>query len=263
MNIVVQENGRYVNSDATFLDSQCIDDDADQNVNHDTLTDSDEDGGDLVSGNAPSSHYTKVYELPARFDESWRGCTTSSRFSADGEFKFGQEFDYKKQLINMIRVYSVKRNQFFSVLESDKHKFVAECKRKKECGCTWRIRATKKHARRDMFKVVRYAGPHIPTCLGNVDNNDHAGITSQFIAREITDLLRTDPSLKVRTISELMKEKYGYVPSYKRSCLAKQKAISEIFGDWEASYSDLPHFMLALQHSNPGTVVHWYSFRYR
>ncbi|CAH9077629.1 unnamed protein product [Cuscuta europaea] len=114
MNMVAQENGRYVNNDSTFLDSQHIDDDADETVNHDTLTDSDEDGGDLVSANAPSSHYTKVYELPARFDESWRGCTTSNRFSADGEFEVGQEFDDKKQLINMVRMYSVKRNQFFS-----------------------------------------------------------------------------------------------------------------------------------------------------
>ncbi|CAH9069585.1 unnamed protein product [Cuscuta europaea] len=127
MNMVAQENGRYVNSDSTFLDSQHIDDGAYENVNHDTLTDSDEDGGDLVSGNAPSNHYTKVYELPAGFDESWRGCTTSSRFSADGKFEVGQEFDDKKQLINMVRMYFVKRNRFFSVVESDKHKWVAEC----------------------------------------------------------------------------------------------------------------------------------------
>ncbi|CAH9086466.1 unnamed protein product [Cuscuta epithymum] len=125
MNMVTQENGRYVNSDATFLVSQCNDDDADENVNHDTLTDSDEDGGDLLSGNAPSSHYTKVYELPVGFDELWKGCTTFSRFSADGEFEVGQEFDDKKQLITMVRAYSVKRNQFFSVVESDKHKWVA------------------------------------------------------------------------------------------------------------------------------------------
>ncbi|CAH9072192.1 unnamed protein product [Cuscuta epithymum] len=43
----------------------------------------------------------------------------------------------------MVSLYSIKRNQFYRVIESDKHEWVTQCKRKKECDCPWRIRATK------------------------------------------------------------------------------------------------------------------------
>ncbi|CAH9112394.1 unnamed protein product [Cuscuta epithymum] len=109
-----------------------------------------------------------------------------------------------------------------------------------------------------MFIVVRYPGPHSDTCVGNNDRDDHVAITSDFIARDVIDLIRTDPSLKVHTIIELLKEKYGYTVSYKCTWLGKQKAIDEIFGGWEKSYSELPYFMAALQHSNLKAIVHWY-----
>ncbi|CAH9071965.1 unnamed protein product [Cuscuta europaea] len=83
-------------------------------------------------------------------------------------------------------------------------------------------------------------------------------MTSDFIPKDVIDILRTDLSLKVHTIIELLKEKYGYTVSYMRAWMGKQKAIAEIFYDREKSYSEMPHFMTVLQHSNPGSVVHWY-----
>ncbi|XP_021750663.1 uncharacterized protein LOC110716351 [Chenopodium quinoa] len=44
---------------------------------------------------------------------------------------------------------------------------------------------------------------------------------------------------------------------YRRAWYAKGKAIADIYGDWESSYGRLPHFMQALQQSNPGTCVVW------
>ncbi|CAH9101750.1 unnamed protein product [Cuscuta europaea] len=255
--MVIEEEGRYVHNGASFVNGQGSDDDADDNINGDDMTESDEDDGDTVMATAPSSHFTRIYDLPEGFTDVWMSRAGMKRFTPEGEFEVRQQFDNKEQVINMVSLYPIKRNQFYLVLKSDKHKWVAECKRKKERDCPWRIRATKNKGNIDNFTIVRYPGPHSATCVGNTDSTDHVAMTSDFIAKDVIDILRTDPSLKVHTVIEMLKEKYGYTVSYKRAWMGKQKAIAEIFG-WEKSYSELPHFMTALQHSNPGTVVHWY-----
>ena len=47
--------------------------------------------------------------------------------------------------------------------------------------------------------------------------------------------------------------------SYIKAWKAKQKAIAQIYGDWEESYNDLPRLMTTLLNTNPGTVVEWYT----
>lgn len=46
---------------------------------------------------------------------------------------------------------------------------------------------------------------------------------------------------------------YKYHVSYKKAWMGKQKAISDVYGDWTNSYSKLPKFLSALIHFNPGT----------
>ncbi|CAH9066320.1 unnamed protein product [Cuscuta epithymum] len=51
-----------------FLDDQRTDDDDDDddnNINDDEMTESDEDDGDTVTATAPSSHFTRLYDLPS------------------------------------------------------------------------------------------------------------------------------------------------------------------------------------------------------
>ena len=48
---------------------------------------------------------------------------------------------------------------------------------------------------------------------------------------------------------------YQYHVSYKKAWIGKQKAISDVYGDWTTSYSKLPRFFSALMHYNPGTVT--------
>ncbi|CAH9112065.1 unnamed protein product [Cuscuta epithymum] len=254
LDMVVEKDDRYLHNGASFLDGHGTDDDADEHINDDAMTKSDEDDGDTVTATVSSSHCTRLYDLPSGFDDGWRSGTCVNRFTPNNEFEVGQQFDKKEQVINMVSLYSIKRNQFYRVLESDKHKWVAECKRKKDHDCTWRIRGTKKHASLDMFTDVCYPRRHSVTYVGNNDNDDHVAITSDFIIRDVIDLIRTDPSLKVQTIIELLKEKYGYRVSCRRTWLGKQRVINEIFGGWEKSYSELSYFMAALQHFNMGKL---------
>ncbi|CAH9090864.1 unnamed protein product [Cuscuta europaea] len=187
--MVIEEEGRYVHNGSSFVDGQGSDDDADDNINGDDMTESDEDDCDTITA---SNHFTRIYDLPEGFTDVCMSGAGMKRFRPEGEFEVGQQFDNKEQVINMVSLYSIKRNQFYQVLESDKHKWVAECKRKKERDCPWRIRATKNKGNLNSFTIVRYPGPHSATCVGNTDSTDHVAMTSDFIAKDMIDILRND-----------------------------------------------------------------------
>ncbi|CAH9102029.1 unnamed protein product, partial [Cuscuta epithymum] len=53
LDMVIQEDGRYLHNGASFVDGQGSDDDADENINGDDMTESDEDDGDTVTSTAP------------------------------------------------------------------------------------------------------------------------------------------------------------------------------------------------------------------
>ncbi|CAH9100514.1 unnamed protein product [Cuscuta epithymum] len=53
LDMVVEEEGMYFHNGASFVDGQDTDDDADENINGDDVTESDEDDGDTVTATAP------------------------------------------------------------------------------------------------------------------------------------------------------------------------------------------------------------------
>ncbi|CAH9119357.1 unnamed protein product [Cuscuta europaea] len=124
LDMIIQEDGRYLHNGASFVNGQGSDDDADDNINGEDMTESDEDDGDTVTATAPSTHFTRMYDLPEGFTDAWMSGSGEKRFTPEGEFEVGQQFDNKEQVINIVSLYSVKRNQFFRVIESDKYKWV-------------------------------------------------------------------------------------------------------------------------------------------
>ncbi|WOG99912.1 hypothetical protein DCAR_0519268 [Daucus carota subsp. sativus] len=73
----------------------------------------------------------------------------------------------------------------------------------------------------------------------------------RVIKRKITE----SPYLKVHNIMNQITSMYQYHVSYKKAWIGKQKAISDVYGDWTTSYSKLSRFFSALMHYNPGTVT--------
>ncbi|XP_021724591.1 uncharacterized protein LOC110691915 [Chenopodium quinoa] len=182
---------------------------------------------------------------------TWLGNNTYN-----GEFSVGQEFDSLHQLKDIVKSYSITKNQSFRVVESEPSKYVVECKRKKTHNCPWKLRAIK-DPMLPIFRVVKYNGPHANNCVGDIISGDHQNLTSEFVCNIILDLVRVDPSLKIRAIVQVIKDRTEFSITYRKAWLAKQKAIAIIFGDWEKSYEELPRYMQALQEANEGTVVHW------
>ena len=104
------------------------------------------------------------------------------------------------------------------------------------------------------LKIVRYK-EHKQDCSGHY-SDDHPLLTSDFVADLIVDMIRVDPAFKVKLVVNFVNTKYGFVITYKRAWLAKNKAINKVFGDWDKSFEELPRYLQALMQLNRDTVVH-------
>ncbi|XP_021733153.1 uncharacterized protein LOC110699974 [Chenopodium quinoa] len=137
-----------------------------------------------------------------------------------------QHFESLQQLKDVVKSYSIVRNQTTRVVEAEPEKYVVECKRKEQCSCSWRLRGVKDPTI-STFKILWYNGPHASHCVGDIDSVDHKLLTFEFVCNALLDVLRVDPSLKIKTIVQLVKEKFEFSITYKRAWLEKQKVRTD------------------------------------
>ena len=126
------------------------------------------------------------------------------------------------------------------------------CKKYLESGCGWKLRACKRNTH-GLFEITQYNSPH--SCLHSELSQDHPHIDASFIANEAQHLVKEQPSITVSALKAKIMKILNYTVSYKKVWKGKQKAIEQVFGDWDYSYSVLPKFMGALQYYNQGTIV--------
>ncbi|XP_057756102.1 uncharacterized protein LOC130975306 [Arachis stenosperma] len=110
-------------------------------------------------------------------------------------------------------------------------------------GCTWLIRVALR-ARKGTWEVRRYNGPH--TCLATSISSDHGQLDYHVICARILLLVKADAVVTVKVLQQATEADYGFKPSYRKVWMAKQKAVAQIYGDWEESYTELPRWMLGV-----------------
>ncbi|KAH9611124.1 hypothetical protein KSS87_011978 [Heliosperma pusillum] len=216
-----------------------------------------EDGDDdLVFASAPIVEFNKVDPLDEDELNSWKIWESMVRYEKGKEFAVGQVFTNKASISDEVTFYSVQANQFFKVAESKPDTVTYKCGRSPS-PCNWRLRATRKDPYSQAFTIVTYKGPHDSSCVGDMVPRDHFNLKRGFISHLIRNYVEGDWGYKVMSVVELILDKFGYKISYAKAWNEKQRAIGDIFGDWDASYEMLPRFMQGLKESNPGTVVQW------
>ncbi|KAH9617152.1 hypothetical protein KSS87_005749 [Heliosperma pusillum] len=216
-----------------------------------------EDGDDdLVFASAPIVEFNKVDPLDEDELNSWKTWESMVRYEQGKEFAVGQVFTNKASISDEVTFYSVQANQFFKVAESKPDTVTYKCGRSPS-PCNWRLRATRKDPYSQAFTIVTYKGPHDSSCVGDMVPRDHFNLKRAFISHLIRNYVEGDWGYKVMSVVEVILDKFGYKISYAKAWNAKQRAIGDIFGDWDASYEMLPRFMQGLKESNPGTVVQW------
>ncbi|XP_022023776.1 uncharacterized protein LOC110924041 [Helianthus annuus] len=198
------------------------------------------------------STYTNLEEINVSADDNWT--VTGSGNKTDLTRELGKDsFSDKEELIRAIKLYCIKAHKHFMVVESRPGTWCIRCTLHSQSGCKWKLHASKQSNR--TFEIVKYTGPH--TCLHYKITQDHPNLDASLIAQEIQRLIKEQPSISITALRAEIIDKLGYTPSYKKVWVGKQKAIEEVFGNWEESYNLLPKFLYALQRFNPATMVEW------
>ncbi|XP_015935595.1 uncharacterized protein LOC107461590 [Arachis duranensis] len=167
------------------------------------------------------------------------------------EFQIGQSFQSKEEAVLSMKDYSIRRGVEYRVMESDNLKYKGRCKEFSN-GCTWLIRIVMRK-RKSTWEVRRYNGPH--TCMATSISSDHKQLDYHVICARIFSLVRADASVLIKVLQEATETTYGFKPSYRKVWLAKQKAVAQIYGDWEESYADLPRWILGVTFTMDGSIA--------
>ncbi|KAL4343214.1 hypothetical protein AHAS_Ahas11G0056000 [Arachis hypogaea] len=64
-----------------------------------------------------------------------------------------------------------------------------------------------------------------------------------------------DASVSVKVLQNAVSSKFGFKPNYREVWMGKQKAIAQIYGDWEESYNHIPRWITGDQVYMPGTIA--------
>uniref|UniRef100_A0A2N9EMB2 SWIM-type domain-containing protein n=1 Tax=Fagus sylvatica TaxID=28930 RepID=A0A2N9EMB2_FAGSY len=213
--------------------------------------DDDDDNNALGDDHGEEEHAMPSYRImeapsPAFIANTWDNIIVPSNdevqcvsvWKRGMELSKGMLFNNKDELQFAIRAYSIDKNQSYKLSESSMVKWATYCSK-----CEWYLWAL-------YWEITIYNGPH--TCTSSTITNDGKMMNSKFIKRHIHHLVKIDPTAKLKLLTGEVKEIWGQDVSYFKMWDAKQKAIGNIYGDWDKSYKELPKFLLEVQDRNPG-----------
>ncbi|KAF1893844.1 hypothetical protein Lal_00002382 [Lupinus albus] len=208
-----------------------------------------------ITYGTPSSFFVTI-DSDAGQDIQNRKNNLSNDF--DNELFIGMQFESKDATINAIKQFHIKNSVDYIVVESRPDRYVGQCKYFGS-GCQWRIRASL-NGKRDLWEIRKINGTH--TCVSTNISQDHTKLNSSFIANCIIHLVSEDPGIPVKALVKEIVTRFGYTVTYRKAWTAKQIAMSQIYGDWEGSYKELPRWFNTVQCYAPGTIVRYASSRH-
>jgi hypothetical protein len=93
--------------------------------------------------------------------------------------------------------YGVFYHHPFMIKHSDENnRYILTCHR----GCSWTVRAMKGNDY--SWRIISVVQPH--TCLMNVDDMNHAQLSSKFISQRLVNIIKNYPLLTVMTLIEVV-----------------------------------------------------------
>jgi hypothetical protein len=98
----------------------------------------------------------------------------------------------------------------FMVEQSYENKcYVLTC----HCGCPWIVHARK--GKDCSWRISSVVQPH--TCLTNVDDMNHAQLSSRFISQRLVNIIKNCPLITVASLIEVVMVAWGYRIKYGRA----------------------------------------------
>ena len=172
----------------------------------------------------PSSHSEALYEAPnlsftnlERVDNrkvsKWSLQPNGNRYTSDQELCRELIFKNKEEVIRAVKLYSIRRNQQYEVVESCPIIWRLRCKKYLESGCGWKLRACKRSTY-GLFEITQYNGPH--SCLHSELSQDHPHIDASLIANEVQHFVKEQPSITVSALRAEIMKILNYTISYNK-----------------------------------------------
>ena len=190
----------------------------------------------------PTQQFSNMGEAINYVVSDWTPWKNPNLGNVDGELSIGQIFSSKLDFQLVMKMFSIKSHQEFTVYRSNASVLVLKCKKAPECQ--WRLREmTVKDT--GMFRITKYKGPH--TCVNPCINQDHSQLDSSFVSEYIGTLVKVEMTIIVVAIKAIVAKQFSYQISYQKVMKTKRKAMTRLFGDWYKSYVELSRFFFPLE----------------
>ncbi|XP_012573947.1 uncharacterized protein [Cicer arietinum] len=161
----------------------------------------------------------------------------------------GMTFPTKAVAMQCVKEYHMHNSTSFVVAHSDRTRWIVHCKNK---NCMWRC-GILNGKKSNIWKITKIEGSH--TCSSTMISQDHQQLSSTVICESILQMVTPDPTISVSVLIAHIRSRYTYTTTYRKTWIAKQKAIERIYGNWEESFKELPRWILAFKHYLSGTVT--------
>jgi hypothetical protein len=114
--------------------------------------------------------------------------------------------------------YALFHHRPFMVKHSDENKrYVLTCRH----GCPWTVHGRKE--KNCSWRIISVVQPH--TCLTNVDDMNHAQLSSRFMSQRLVNIIKNYPLFTVAILIEVVMVAWGYCVKYDTVWWAKQRVL--------------------------------------
>ena len=162
----------------------------------------------------------------------------------------GQLFENAEHFRRVLKTHAIMMNRSFTYIKNEKNRIVVVCS---ETECPWRIRASL-HKNDGTFGIRTCNLKH--SCgVDNLKDRGHPKADANWIAYQIREKVKTDPSYKPCVAVNDIHRAFGVVVPYHRAWVGKELAVRDIHGDECESFDKLRWFCDVLRETNPGSIA--------
>ncbi|XP_017640144.1 uncharacterized protein LOC108481536 [Gossypium arboreum] len=192
------------------------------------------------------AHEAEFPEYPEILPAHWLAVNSQHE-----ELLVGQRFESKEECVFAIKRYSMNISMDYKVAVSKPILYIGECWKSAE-GCNWRVRAAFIQ-KSQMWEIRKFVGPH--TCTSICMTEDHGKLDSKTICTFIMPMVKDMPTIKFSVLIAEMQVRFQYQVSYRKAWIAKQMAMEQFYGDFDASYNELQGWIATMREYVLRTII--------
>jgi len=87
----------------------------------------------------------------------------------------------------------------------------------------------------------------VHTCATQLITQDHRHLGSKIISQHVRQMVESNLSTPIATIISFIQTSMGYNTTYRKTWLAKQQTIEDVYENWEQSYNRLSCLLQVMQ----------------